>query len=124
MSDAQHVQLLTRKALSYAKLAQQFARKGPYFPELSRAYISAGIIFRDLGQLDSAAACYLRAMPIAQQHYSRPSSLAVCYADYAQLLMDTNQDLPKAVWYLEKAIPLYEVENNLTGLEHTYCNLS
>ncbi|GGF24102.1 tetratricopeptide repeat-containing sensor histidine kinase [Hymenobacter cavernae] len=124
MGDAQHVKLLTRKALDYAKLARQFARKGPYFPELNRAYISAGIIFRDLGQLDSAAACYLRAMPMAQQHYSRPSSLPVCYADYAQLLMDTNQDLPKAVWYLEQAIPLYEVENNLTGLEHAYRNLS
>ncbi|WP_324677108.1 sensor histidine kinase [Hymenobacter sp. GOD-10R] len=124
IADAQHVELLSRKALDFAQLAIVNARKGPHLKELSKAYINAGIIYRDLHQPDSAEACYLRVMAIENQHHLSATTLAVCYADYAQLFMDAGQQLPKAVWYLNQAVALYKQEHNLTGLEHAYRNLS
>jgi two-component sensor histidine kinase len=124
IADAQHVELLSRKAMEFAQLALVNARKGPHLKELTKAYINAGIIYRDLQQPDSAEACYLRVMAIENQHHLSSTTLAVCYADYAQLFMDAGQQLPKAVWYLNQAVALYKQEHNLTGLEHAYRNLS
>ncbi|OUJ74077.1 histidine kinase dimerization/phosphoacceptor domain -containing protein [Hymenobacter crusticola] len=124
IADAQHVALLSRKALGFAHLALLHARKGPYLKELGKAYINAGIIYRDLQQPDSAAACYLRVMALERQYGLSATTLAICYADYAQLFMDAGQQLPKAVRYLNQAVALYKQEHNATGLEHAYRNLS
>jgi len=124
MADAQHVELLSRKALEFARLSVQYARKGPHLKELARAYIGVGIILRDLHQPDSAATCYLRTMAIEEKYHLSATTLAIAYADYAQLFIDPGQQLPKAIKYLQKAVALYKQERYLPGLEHAYRNLS
>ena len=124
LADGQHVKPLTTKALSLSSQAVAAARQGPYPVALSRAYILQGIIYRDLCYYDSARLCYQRAIQLAQRHPSRPSSLPVAYADYGQLLMDADHNLPAAITYFRRTLPLYRQENNRNGLEHAYRNLS
>lgn len=124
LGDGQPVRLLTRKGLRLAQLAEQMARRAPSYSELSRAYLSQGIIYRDLKQLDSAKTCYLRAMDVELHHHPQPSYLPVCYANYGQLLMDSGADLTEAASYMRRAIPLYLAQGNRNGLEHAYRNLS
>ncbi|KAA9331669.1 sensor histidine kinase [Hymenobacter busanensis] len=124
MGDAQGVRLLSRRGLRLARLAEAAALRGPHYAQLSWANLSLGIIYRDLGRLDSARPCYLKAMSIARQHPFRPSSLPVSYANYGQLLMDSGESLTGAIGYFRRAIPLYHEQGNRNGLEHAYRNLS
>lgn len=124
LADAEHTQPLTRQALRLAGQAVAAARQGPYPVALSRASIVQGIIYRDLGQYDSARACYLRGIALAQQHPSLPSPLPIGYADYGQLLMDQDHNFAGAIAALRRAVPLYQREGNRNGLEHAYRNLS
>ena len=124
MGDAQRVKLLTQKALKYAYMARQSALKTHNYSELSRAYNTLGITYRDLNQSDSAKAYYLRAIAVENQHHPYPSYLPVCYANYGQILMDADKDFPKAIAYFQKAIPLYEKQRSVIGQEHVYRNLS
>lgn len=124
MGDAQRVQSLTRTALRWATQARQVARQGPFYRQQSRAAIVQGIIYRDLGQLDSAKACYLVSMALERQHPYQPSSLPVAYADYGQALMDQDDNLAEAIRYFRRALPLYRQQGNRNGQEHAYRNLS
>lgn len=124
MGDAQHVQLLTRTALRWATQACQVAQQAGSLRELSRARIVQGIIYRDLGRLDSAKACYLVSIALEQQHDFQPSSLPVAYADYGQALMDADKNFDLAIAYFRRALPLYRRQANRNGQEHAYRNLS
>ena len=124
LGDAQHVPALTRQALGLAGQAVAVARQGAHPLVLSRAYILQGIIYRDLNNYDSARVCYQRAILLAQQNPGLPSPLPVGYADLGQLLMDADHNLPLAIDYFRRALPLYRRENNRNGLEHAYRNLS
>ncbi|WP_460676526.1 sensor histidine kinase [Hymenobacter coalescens] len=124
LGDAQAVPVLTRRALRLAHQAAAAARRSGQYSELSRAFLTQGIVYRDLNQLDSARQCYLRAMNVEQRHRPQPSFLPVCYANYGQFLMDSGADLAEAIRYFQRAIPLYEQQNNRNGLEHAYRNLS
>ncbi|MBG8552545.1 histidine kinase dimerization/phosphoacceptor domain -containing protein [Hymenobacter guriensis] len=124
MADGQQVQQLTRKGLRLALRAAAVATQGPHYRELSSAYLVQGIIYRDLGQLDSAKTCYLRAMRVAREHPFQPSTLPVCYANYGQFLMDSGESLDEAIGYFRRAIPLYRAQHNRNGQEHAYRNLS
>lgn len=124
MGDAQHVQLLSKKALSYAEMARRAALKSRNYSELSRAYNTLGISYRDLNQLDSSKVYYLKAIAVEMQQHPQPSYLPMCYANYGQILMDADHNFSLAIQYYKKAIPLYEQQTNLTGQEHVYRNLS
>ncbi|TGE24012.1 sensor histidine kinase [Hymenobacter aquaticus] len=124
IGDMQRVPVLKRTALHWARLARTTAARGPHYAEQSRAYLVEGIIYRDLGRLDSAKICYLASMALEQQHPSEPSSLPVGYADYGQAIMDEGRDLRAAVGYFRRALPLYRQQNNRNGQEHAYRNLS
>ena len=124
LADAQHVRALTRQALELAGQAVAVAGQGEYPLTLSRAYILQGIIYRDLAHYDSARVCYQRAILLAQQHPGVPSPLPVGYADLGQLLMDADHNLPLAIDYFRRALPLYRLEGNRNGLEHAYRQLS
>ncbi|OON68251.1 sensor histidine kinase [Hymenobacter sp. CRA2] len=123
MGDGQTIPLLTRKALRLGYQAEAAARRGPHYSELSRAYITQGIVYRDLGRLDSAEQCYLKALHVEQRFHPQPSFLPVVYADFGQLLMDRDAKLDEAIAYFKRAIPLYEQQNNRNGLEHAYRNI-
>lgn len=124
LGDAQHVAALTQRALRLAGQAVAVARQGGPPLVLSRAYILQGIIYRDLERYDSARVCYQRAILLAQQNPGLPSPLPVGYADLGQLLMDADHNLPLAIDYFRRALPLYRREGNRNGLEHAYRNLS
>jgi len=124
LADAQGVRLLTRHGLALAGQAVAAARPDAYPIARSRAYLLQGILYRDLHQYDSARECYQRAILLAQQHPARPSPLPVGYADLGQLLMEADHNLPLAIDYLRRALPLYRREGNRNGLEHAYRNLS
>ncbi|MGI4866851.1 MAG: sensor histidine kinase [Janthinobacterium lividum] len=124
LGDAQHVPALTRQALGLAGQAVAVARQQVPPLVLSRAYILQGIIYRDLKRYDSARVCYQRAILLAQQNPGLPSPLPVGYADLGQLLMDADHNLPLAIDYFRRALPLYRREGNHNGLEHAYRNLS
>jgi len=124
LADAQHVALLTRKALALAGQAVSAAQAGPHPQALSRAWLVQGIIYRDLEQYDSARRCYQRAIALAERYPDRPSLLPVSYANYGQLLMDADKDYPAAIAYFRRALPLYRREGNRNGMEHAYRQLS
>lgn len=124
LADAQHVESLLRQGLALAGRGVAAAQRGPFPLALSRLYIVRGIIYRDLGRLDSARLCYEQAIVQARQAPGLPSPLPVGYADLGQQLMDADHNLPAAIGYFRRAIPLYQREQNRNGLEHAYRNLS
>ena len=124
LADGQHVAALTAKALALAGQAVAAARTGPDSAVLSRAYLVQGIIYRDLERYDAARNCYERAIALARRYPAVPSPLPVGYADLGQLLMDAGPDLPGAIGYFRRALPLYRAEGNRNGLEHAYRQLS
>lgn len=124
MGDAQHVKILTKKALQYAIMARNSALSEPDYSELSRAYNTLGITYRDLGQFDSSKVCYRRVIAIETRYNPQPSYLPTGYANFGQILMDADKNYPEAIRYYQKSIPLYEQQKNLPGLEHAYRNLS
>ena len=124
MGDAQKVKPLRQKALKYAEMARQSALKTHNYSELSRAYNTFGITYRDLGRFDSSKVYYHRAMRVEQQQRPQPSYLPIIYANYGQILMDADKNYAGAIQFFQKAIPLYQLQHSLTGLEHAYRNLS
>ncbi|AQG77947.1 sensor histidine kinase [Spirosoma montaniterrae] len=124
MGDAQKVKLLTHKAIQYSYLARDFAIKSRQYGELSRAYNTIGISYRDLKQFDSARVYYRRAIAVELQHQPSFSYLPVSYANYGQILMDADKRYDEAISYYKRAIPLYEKQGNWAGLEHVYRNLN
>ncbi|QJW88893.1 tetratricopeptide repeat protein [Spirosoma taeanense] len=124
MGDAQNVRLLTQKALQYADMARHFAFQSRNYSELSRAYNTLGISYRDLHKFDSARVNYLQAIAIETKYHPNPSYLPVSYANYGQILMDADRNFTLAIRFFKMAVPLYEQQHNLTGLEHAYRNLS
>ncbi|MBF9222818.1 sensor histidine kinase [Hymenobacter ruricola] len=124
MSDAQGVELLTRKGLQQAQQALALARRGPYPAAMVSALITQGIIYRDLHRPDSARTCYQEAMRIEQKYRPVPSSLGVVCANYGQLLMDYDHDYPQAIGYFRRALGLHRAQHNRNGLEHAYRQLS
>ena len=124
LADAQHVPVLTRKALALAGQAVAAARQGPDSLVLARAYLLQGIVYRDLRRYPAARACYRRGIALARRWPGQPSPLPVGYANLGQLLMDADGNLPAAIGYFRRALPLYRSEGNRNGLEHAYRNLS
>jgi len=124
LADAQHVTLLTRKALSLAGLAVAVARRGPDSLGLARACLVQGIIYRDLKDYAAARRCYERAIGLARRDPGQPSPLPVAYANLGQLRMDADHDLPGAIGLFRRALPLYRAEGNRNGQEHAYRQLS
>ena len=91
---------------------------------LARAYLLQGIVYRDLRRYPAARACYRRGIALARRWPGQPSPLPVGYANLGQLLMDADGNLPAALGYFRRALPLYRSEGNRNGLEHAYRNLS
>jgi len=124
LAGTQHMKLLTRRALGLAGQAVAAAHRGTDLAALSRAYVLQGIIYRDLKNYDSARVCYQRAILLARQQHSLPSPLPMAYDNLGQLLMEADHNLPLAIDYFRRALPLYRREDNRNGLEHAYRNLS
>lgn len=124
MGDARGVEVLTRRGLRQAQLAQAVAQTGPYPVTMVSSLINQGIIYRDLNRPDSARRCYLAAIDIELRYRPAKSGLGVAYADYAQLLIDYDHDYPTAIDYLRRALALYRVSNERNAMEHAYRNLS
>lgn len=124
LGDAQKIVVLTRKGLQQAQLALAWAQRAHYPAGQVAALLSQGIIYRDLHQADSARRCYQLAIALERRQHPRPSMLGVAYANYGQLLMDFDHNLPAAIGYFRRAVALHRAQNNRTGLEHAYRQLS
>jgi two-component sensor histidine kinase len=124
MADTQGVAALLRKGLAQAQLALATNQQAHYPPGMVSALLNQGVIYRDLHQPDSARQCYRQAIALEEQYHPQPSMLGVAYANYGQLLMDFDHDLPAAIGYFRRAVVLHRAQANRNGLEHAYRQLS
>jgi two-component sensor histidine kinase len=124
MADVQGVAVLTRKGLQQAWQALATARQAHDVAGQVAALLSQGIIYRDLHRPDSARACYQQAIGLEKKYHPAPSALGVAYANYGQLLMDFDHNLPAAIGYFRRALTRHQADHNRNGLEHAYRQLS
>jgi two-component sensor histidine kinase len=124
MGDAQGVAVLTRKGLQQAHLSLATAHQAHDVAGQVTALLSLGIIYRDLHLPDSARGCYLQAIAFEKKYHPVPPSLGIAYANYGQLLMDFDHNLPAAIGYFRQAVALHRAHANRNGLEHAYRQLS
>jgi two-component sensor histidine kinase len=124
LGDAQKVTLLTRKGLALASRSLAVARQAHDPVGTVTALLSQGIIYRDLRQPDSARSCYQQAIALEHRYHPTPSMLGVAYANYGQLLMDFDHNLPTAIGYFRRAVALHRASHNRNSLEHAYRQLS
>jgi len=124
LGDTQGITVLTRKGLQQATQSLALARQAHDVAGMVAASLSQGIIYRDLHLMDSARLCYRRALALEQRYHPRPSLLGMAYSNYGQLVMDFDRDFAQAIRYFRRALPLHRAQRSLTGLEHTYRQLS
>jgi two-component sensor histidine kinase len=124
MADTQGIAALLRKGLSQAQLALATNRQARHPAGMVSALLNQGVIYRDLHQPDSARQCYQQAIALEEKYRPQPSVLGVAYANYGQLLMDFDHNLPAAIGYFRRAVTLHRAQANRNGLEHAYRQLS
>ena len=124
MADAQKIASISEKGEYYVKKALEILEKTKDFDSIASAYINLGIIQRDLKDFKGAKISFEKGLQIAKIEPISKLTEAILYADLGQNFIDFGKDYDKAIFYLKKAIPMYEQEKYTKGTEHAHRNLA
>lgn len=119
------------KGLELARQSQTTAEKENYIPAVVSSLNIQGIILRDMWKIkmgdalmDSALACYEKALRLIEQSGEGKDQVAKLYNNISQVHNEKYKNYPKALEYLTKAVALNTERNNQSSLSHNYGNIS
>ncbi len=103
----------------YIRAAEKFEKIGNRLG-LGNTYNNIGLILYEDGQLEKSRRYYNQALKIRTE-IGHKTGLAATYLNISQLFSTIHlNNIDSAIHYIQKAIPLYQAENDLYGLSRAY----
>lgn len=124
MAGAQKVTSLSYKALDLVKKSEAIFVEIKDYENLMSAYNSAGIIYRDLDQYETARTYLKKGLALAEKYKFNGVIVGNLNSNLGQIYMEVDKNQDKAIQQFQKGLEIHQSINNLQGIEHALRNMS